>query len=404
MRLVVLGGSSPFAVGLVDALAKHGGFLQKKSLVLFGRNEENLYLIMAYAKNALKTTRWQVSASLDISTALEEADVVLHQIRYGDLAGRARDEAFANQWQVHTDESLGVAGFHSVIRALPTLKKFSGVIADVCPNAWVLNLTNPMSLVTALMIEAGIDKNRCLGLCELPFVTVSRAVDRLGISSAEIDWSYAGLNHRGFIVRLEYQGKDIMKEYLYQFGTEIMDGIPADLQDSLGAIPMKYFRVYFGDGKETMVGRAEFLINLRKKISEELHHDITRTPPSLNLRQGEWYSKAVVPILAALFSEQSELHIVNLLTSEGIVEEFQARVSRTSIKPIAPPKVNDVIESWLKVFRGHESAQLHALRFPSLASFTMAASRDPLIPETHVESVGQELWLTYQKCQDAKVS
>jgi 6-phospho-beta-glucosidase len=209
-KLVVLGGSTPFTVGLIDALTAVAERLPVHELMLYGRHRRNLQLVACYARQQLEEIGWCVQSTTEIAQALTSATLIVHQIRYGGMEQRAACEAYCARVGVAADETLGPAALLSAMLSRPGLRATCLALRRYCPEAWVLNLTNPLSSVTALMLAAGVP--RCIGLCELPWVTVQEAAQVLEAPATELEWSYGGLNHRGFIYQLRYQHRDLLRE------------------------------------------------------------------------------------------------------------------------------------------------------------------------------------------------
>src|SRR5262245_55726071 len=104
-RLTVLGGSSPFTVALLESIALSPIPIPPHELVLHGRNVNNLQLVRNYAEVRLAHAGWQIEATTSIARALDRAHIVLHQIRYGGLAGRELGERLAAKFNLPADET-----------------------------------------------------------------------------------------------------------------------------------------------------------------------------------------------------------------------------------------------------------------------------------------------------------
>ena len=392
-RIVVLGGSSPFTAALVDALVDVAHQLPTCELVLHGRQVDHLRLIAQYVQHHLGPFGWSAEVSTKLAEAVADADIVLHQIRYGDMAGRAEDERIALQFQLPPDETLGPSALYSILRIVPALDQMSQELADACPQAWILNLTNPLSLVTARMIDRGL--LRCVGLCELPQVTAIEAAKVLALRFDDLTFAYAGFNHRGFIVELNGEGKNWIGTLIQQLGEATIGGVGAADMAPLAALPTKYFRLIAGP-TSPQSGRAAFLTTLRHQIQRELRQDITTSPPSLQQRYLEWYPQSVVPMIRALLAPEPTLQMVNTRSPDGVVEEHHAWVSAGGIKAVPMPAVSDGVAKWLRLYRGHELAQLQMMRHPCPETVEAALQADPLVPSAQVKSIAQVIWKRYE--------
>ena len=135
-------------------------------------------------------------------------------------------------------DTIGVGG---VFRALRTIPVVLGIVRDmeeVCPDAWFLNYTNPMSTVMRSVARAsGI---KAIGLCHSVYWTVDTIGGYLGIPPAEIRAESAGVNHLAFILRLEHEGRDIypdLRRFVDEGKVPAGDLVRAELCRRLGYYP-----------------------------------------------------------------------------------------------------------------------------------------------------------------------
>jgi 6-phospho-beta-glucosidase len=389
-HLAVLGGGTPYTVALADAIAARGRAVAPGPLVLAGRDARALETVGRYVRGRLAPLGWSTTWTTEPRAALRGASLVLHQIRYGGTAGRQRDEELALACGLVADETLGPGALQAALRLRAPLAETCRMLVEECPGAVVLNLTNPLSLTTARMIRAGV--SGCLGLCELPRVTLEAAAAVLGEDPARARWAYAGLNHRGFLVRLEWDGVDRIPDLVRRLGDRTLNGIRADEIAALKAIPTKYFRLARTPAPAPEPGRAAFLGSLRARLLEELRADPGRSPPSLGVRDMAWYPRAVVPAIEALRSPRPLDCEVNVLAPSGIVEEGRVGLSAAGPGPLRPAAAPAPAAAWLAAFRRHERDLLDAVEHPSLPAIRRALEADPLIPAPKVEECARLIW------------
>jgi 6-phospho-beta-glucosidase len=321
--------------------------------------------------------------------ALAGADVVVNQIRFGGLAGRRGDERLAADLRVPADETLGPAGLAAAIRIAPGHRDLARVLAEHCPDALVLNLANPLSCSTALLHGGGV--RRIVGLCELPLVTAREACANLEVPLTEVAWTYAGLNHRGFIHRLTHRERDLLGELPRRLGDGTVGGITGAEIAAVGAIPMKHFALLRPDPPAPTSSRADRLRRLRRAIVEELRAEPTQRPASLRERAQPWYPDAVVPMLSARARASPRSLVVNLPSPGGIVRELHAAVSATGIVPEPAPPPPPAVTRWLDRFVEHERRILAAAADPTLATIRAALGADPLVPAQDVEAFARRV-------------
>ncbi len=380
-RLCVLGGSTPFTAALLDALAEAEG-MPPFHLVLHGRDAGRLQSLGAYAARRLGPAGWAVGTSRELPAAVEGADVVVHQIRYGDLAGRAEDERFACAHGCPPDETLGPAALRCALRSRSGVRQSAAAIREGAPDAWVLNLTNPLSLTTSLIADRV--GPRCLGVCELPEATAGLVAEALAVPYEELSWAYAGLNHRGFVYDLSVDGHDALDD-LVRVADEV-GGIDAERIAVLGAVPTKYFRLMTGLGP-CYPGRAQEVERIRARIAADLARTPSRHPPNLDARPTPWYDRALVPILTALSSPDGGPVVATVSDGPGLALERRGHLSWSGFVPTPMPVPPPKAATWIRRYHAHEEALLHLVRTPSRGTLLQAIELDPVVPPARVGGI-----------------
>ncbi|MDT9689892.1 6-phospho-beta-glucosidase [Streptomyces sp. P9(2023)] len=188
-----------------------------------------------------------VTATTDLDEALRGADFVFSAIRVGGLAGRAADERIALAEGVLGQETVGAGGIAYGLRTVPVAVHIARRIAELAPDAWVINFTNPAGLVTEAMSRVLGD--RVVGICDSPVGLGRRVARILGANPDEAWIDYVGLNHLGWLRGLRVGGRDELprlladEEALGSFEEGRLFG-PEWLR-SLGAIPNEYLHYYY---------------------------------------------------------------------------------------------------------------------------------------------------------------
>jgi 6-phospho-beta-glucosidase len=386
--LCVLGGGSPFTVGLIDALRDSPADLAACRITLYGRDSSALSLLADYATRQLGRQGVQVTSTTQLDRALDGASVILHQIRYGGLALRQQAEELCARRSVPADETLGPGALLTALASLHGLHNTTAAILRNAPTAWVLNLTNPLSAITAMMHFSGI--SRCIGLCELPELTHQATAALLRVVPEKLSWSYSGLNHRGFLHDLSFDARDALPDLLREMQTRSLPGIDASDVRHLRAIPLKYF-AGFQHPHVSAPGRAHYLSDLRQQVERQLAASVDVSPPALAARNQDWYPLVVVPVLLALCQPARSMHVVNIF-QEGLVRETPTLISSAGVQPIPQPVPNERVGRWLEIFETHERHFLTALMNPSLSTVEASLAQDPLVPPSHLKALSAEVW------------
>ncbi|WP_227267684.1 family 4 glycosyl hydrolase [Roseobacter weihaiensis] len=391
-KITVVGGSSPFTVSLIDAIAQDEalvGALYDCHLVLNGRNTSNLNAVSDYAATLLGDRLASIQPSTDLDASLDGADIVLLQARFGGLAARAEDEAFAARMGSVPDETLGPGGLLSAFRQWGAVEDLSRRMIALCPNAFVINLVNPLSLVTSQMIENGLN---AIGICELPFATVRLLAESQGADPYTTQWDYEGLNHRGFITRAgTSEGVDLLQEArrsdtidkaLYEGAGEFLD--------TFGVLPTKYFSI-FHYRRPLKAGRAEMLNSLRSDIAHALATNPDKRPNRLAERDTSWYPDAVVPVLAGRLSVRPYSWTVNTVAREGLVSEQRVALFGESMTVMTTAPVQGPARDWLNYYETQERLSMTALKRRTFDSILQALSFDRLTPTETLHDAATEI-------------
>ncbi|MGA5195529.1 6-phospho-beta-glucosidase [Streptomyces exfoliatus] len=188
-----------------------------------------------------------VTATTDLDEALRGADFVFSAIRVGGLEGRAADERIALAEGVLGQETVGAGGIAYGLRTVPVAVRIARRIAELAPDAWVINFTNPAGLVTEAMSR--ILGERVVGICDSPVGLGRRVARVLGADPDEAWIDYVGLNHLGWLRGLRIGGRDELprlladEEALGSFEEGRLFG--SEWLRSLGAIPNEYLHYYY---------------------------------------------------------------------------------------------------------------------------------------------------------------
>jgi alpha-galactosidase len=107
-------------------------------------------------------------------------------------------------------DTLGIGGIFRALRTIPVVLDFARDMRDVCPNALLLNYSNPMAMLTgALLLHGGV---RAVGLCHSVQVCVPHLFRDLGMDPSGVEWQIAGINHMAWLLKVEKEGVDLYPE------------------------------------------------------------------------------------------------------------------------------------------------------------------------------------------------
>jgi 6-phospho-beta-glucosidase len=202
-----------------------------------------------------------VHTTTRLDEAVAGADFVFSAIRVGGLEGRTADERVALDLGLLGQETTGPGGIAYGLRTVPVAVALAEQVADAAPDAWVINFTNPAGMVTEAMQRVLGDQ--VIGICDSPLGLARRAAHGLGLDFSEVTAGYAGLNHLGWLSRLEHRGADVLPTLLMDAALlgAMEEGrlFGAEWVQSLGLLPNEYLYYYYftRDAVASLRGGAE---------------------------------------------------------------------------------------------------------------------------------------------------
>ncbi|MFA7256262.1 MAG: alpha-galactosidase [Kiritimatiellales bacterium] len=178
--------------------------IDEKRLAYAGRIIERIFRDGDYSKASY-------SLHADRRNALQNADAVIISILVGGYEAIVTEIDIPMAYGVDQciGDTLTPGGIMRCLRTLPALVAIGRDIMEICPNAEVLNYTNPMSMLTWGMFKA-VPGIRMVGLCHSVQHTLKKWADRLKIPVQDIRFDCAGLNHQAWYTTLEADGKDLL--------------------------------------------------------------------------------------------------------------------------------------------------------------------------------------------------
>ncbi|WP_427129863.1 6-phospho-beta-glucosidase [Pseudarthrobacter sp. S9] len=267
MRLMIAGGGG-FRVPLIYRALSDGPFAGLvRELVLYDVDAVRLAAIEAVlaslaGRAAPGMGRFPaVRAASSLPEALDGADMVFAAIRPGGTAGRTADERIALDLGLLGQETTGAGGISYALRTIPRMLELAAEMERVCPEAWLLNFTNPAGMVTEALVP--VLGAKVIGICDSASGLVHRAARAAGVALPEgrLDGvGYSGLNHLGWLYRLESGGRDILPELLADAaalaGFEEGRLFPQEFLAGLGCLPNEYLFYYYETARAVAGMRA----------------------------------------------------------------------------------------------------------------------------------------------------
>lgn len=210
LKVVFLGAGSGFLQGLASDVFLMPG-ADRGELALVDINTERLDLAERLCRRIAGDmgNSWKITAATDRKKVLRGADYIINCIEVSGVDCVAHDNDIPMKYGV--DQCIGdTTGPGGLFKALRTVPVFLDVLRDVealCPNAWILNYTNPMSIMC--LAAARASKARVVGLCHSVQGASHALASWTDVPYHELRWQCAGVNHLAWFTELSHRGKDL---------------------------------------------------------------------------------------------------------------------------------------------------------------------------------------------------
>ncbi|MFD2706177.1 6-phospho-beta-glucosidase [Salibacterium lacus] len=352
IKIATIGGGSSYTPELVEGFIRHYDELPVRELWLVDVEEgqEKLEIVGNLAKRMIEKAGLPIDVhlTLDRTEALRGADFVTTQLRVGMLDARAKDERIPMKYGVLGQETNGAGGLFKGLRTIPVILDICRDMEELCPDAWLINFTNPAGMVTeAVLRYSSITK--VVGLCNVPIGMEMGIAKLLDVDHSRVRIDFAGLNHMvyGLDVFLDGENvKDRVIELLSQPGqssfVKNIDGMnwEPEFLRSLNVLTCPYHNYYYKTDEmiakdikkaEEEGTRAEVVQKLESELFELYKDpDLSVKPPQLEDRGGAYYSDAAVRLITSIHTDRGDIQPVNVVNNgaiAGIPEESAVEVS-----------------------------------------------------------------------------
>lgn len=184
--------------------------LRDAKLVLMDINAEKLDFARRFVQRIVDLGNYPatVEATTDRAEALKGADVVICTILVGGTDVWRYDLEIPKKYgvDINIGDTRGPAGVFRALRTIPVMLNIVKDMEHYCPEAFLLNYTNPMAMVCrAMQRESFI---RLTGLCHSVQGTAMMLARWIGAPMGEITYTCAGINHQAWYLKYEWNGQD----------------------------------------------------------------------------------------------------------------------------------------------------------------------------------------------------
>jgi 6-phospho-beta-glucosidase len=379
----------------VSGLARERERLGVTELALHDVDAERLEVVGGLAGRMLARDGFEggLVETGDLDRALDGASFVLIQIRVGGQAARLLDETVPLACGCIGQETTGAGGLAKALRTVPVVLEIAERARErAAPDAWIVDFTNPVGIVTRALLDAG---HRAVGLCNVSIGFQRWFARRLGVQPERVLVDNVGLNHLTWVRSVRVDGEEVLPELLAEHGDELAaeGGLPRWLLDELGAVPSYYLHYFYAhdqvlaEQRDGAVPRARQVMEIERELLE-MYRDpsLAEKPALLEQRGGAFYSEAAIGLAASLAGGTDEVHVVDTrnggtlagLADDDVVE-VPARIGRDGPEPLPQRPLAPELLGLVQHVAAYERLAAEAAVTGDVATVRKALLAHPLI-------------------------
>ena len=391
IKIVTIGGGSSYTPELVEGFIKRYNNLPISELWLVDIEEgkEKLEIVGELAKRMVEKANlpMKIILSYDRKEALKNADFVTTQMRIGRLQARIKDERIPLKYGIIGQETNGVGGMFKAFRTIPVILDIVKDIEKLCPNAWLINFTNPAGIVTEAVIKYTNFK-KVIGLCNVPVNMVAGIANVLGVDENRITLELQGVNHFIFATDVFLDGKSVLDEVIEKYSNIspedtismknfVSHPYSTSFIKGINAIPCPYHNYYFFTKEQLEEELEQFKegkvrAEVVSKVEEELFEiykdiNLNEKPKQLEQRGGAKYSDAACNLIESIYTNKGDIQYVDIKNNGAISNlpldsavEVACRITKDGPKPLSTGECKTAINGYIQMIKSFERLVVEA--------------------------------------------
>ncbi len=406
MKICIIGAGSTYTPELIEGVINKRDSLPVTEISFMDIDERKLNIVGGLCQRMIVAAGLNCKTELvlnDYQHALRGADFVLAQIRVGKLPARVKDEKIPLKYNLIGQETCGIGGMFKGLRTIPVMMQIVKMMEEFCPNAWLINFTNPSGMIAEALLN--YTNVKMMGLCNVPINTIDGIKKSMNLPNAEVE--YMGLNHFAYITKIEQDGKDYLEDALAAgINSESMKNIPAsgftkEQIQYIGAIPTSYLEYYYFKNskleklKNSPKTRGEICMEIEEELLNIYQNNALHVKPEqLSKRGGARYSEVAISLVDSIWNDKQDVQVVNVKNNGALdflddndVVEVRAIIGKDGAKTLpVTGKVNDHIKEYIKQVKAYEKHAVKAAINGDKTEAMRALMSNPLVADLNTAS------------------
>ncbi|PVA05359.1 glycoside hydrolase [Thalassorhabdomicrobium marinisediminis] len=407
IKIAYIGGGSTRAPAVTRGIIERAEAFAGSEVVLIDLDEDHLDVILRLSRRMAESAGADItfSATTDRRAGLRDADIVLTSFRPGGFEARRQDELIPLRHGVIGQETQGPGGFFMALRAIEALKPMLDDMNAVCPNAILLNYTNPVNIVAQAV--ASYAQRQVISLCEGPIIFPREVAEAAQLDPEQLDVTMIGLNHGSWSIHHEHAGDDLIEKVRAAFQERAQDpGMTAQerrllhMTATFGSVPAQYFKYYYfrdeilAELQSSPTSRAE---DITADVPDQWAHyaeQADASNPALDparCRGGMDLLEIAVDVMDAIANDKAEVWPVNVPNcgaiqglADDLVVEVPGLVGRRGARPIASGPVPANVQGLVAALASYQLLTAEAAWHGSREMAVQALAANPLVPSLPV--------------------
>ncbi|MBQ2257250.1 MAG: 6-phospho-beta-glucosidase [Lachnospiraceae bacterium] len=405
MKLVIVGGGSSYTPELIEGVILHRNSLPVTEIVLVDvpMGLKKVEINTAFAKRMIARAGLDISVryTLERKEGLKDASFVITQLRVGGLDARAKDERIPLMYGVIGQETTGPGGCFKALRTIPVILDICRDMEEVCPDAWLINFTNPAGIVTEAVLKN--TKIKCIGLCNVSINMWHDAANRLNVRTEDLDCRFIGLNHLSVMNHAYDQGKDRIADVLNVSNAEsVVKNIEKNtemdaLAREMGCMLSPYMQYFYlekhmlSEETKEAIGLLGTRADQVRRVEAELFESyqdkaLDQKPEALAKRGGARYSEAAINLIDSIYNDRQDVQVVDIQNhgtipqlSDDCVIETNCVIGRNGAKPLPEIEVPQALLGLMQQVKSYEILTIEAAITGDRKKAFMALLNHPLV-------------------------
>lgn len=409
LKIVTIGGGSSYTPELVEGFINRYNSLPISELWLVDIEEgrEKLEIVGALAKRMVKKANlpMKIILSYDRREALKDADFVTTQMRVGHLQARILDERIPLQHGMIGQETNGAGGMFKAFRTIPVILDIVKDMQELCPDAWLINFTNPAGIITEAIFRY-TNFEKAIGLCNVPVNMVSGFASMLNVKEEDVTMEIQGVNHFIFATNVFVNGKSCFDKLLHLYAhlkeedtIQMKNFVSLPYSPSfikgLQAIPCPYHNYYFFTKEQleeelqqlnTGTVRGEVVSETEKELfALYSKKELDKKPEQLAKRGGAKYSDAACNLIHSIYNNTGDIQYVDVKNNGAILDlsaesavEVACRITSDGPQPIVTGNLKLPISGYIHMIKTFERMVVEAAVEGSREKAVAALNLNPL--------------------------